>query len=172
MPEKIKIYIDGSCNNQADDRIGGYGFWMEFRGSIKSVCGGAEKTSSNRMEMVAMIGALKTVTEKIKFDVEVYSDSKYLIDGINKWSANWIKNGWKSSENKSVKNKGLWKIILEEKQKFRNITFSHIPREQNKRADQLANNGRLLHKAMLETDENKSLELLRSWLNQNNKKMS
>ena len=100
----IKIYTDGSCLKNP-----GNGGWAAiiFIGQQKKIISGNQKnTTNNKMELLAPIEALKTLT--INSKVEIITDSKYVKLGITEWINNWKKNGWKTSNKKEVKNKELW----------------------------------------------------------------
>jgi ribonuclease HI len=101
----MKIYTDGSCRGNP-----GPGGWAAIAVSdddteLFRVCGGDDNTTNNIMELTAIINGLK----RHGFgEVTVYTDSKYVMDGITKWIFGWKKNGWKTSTGKDVKNKSLW----------------------------------------------------------------
>ncbi len=144
--EKIIIYTDGACsNNQEDNNIGGYGAVMIYKGHRKEIYGGQKNTTNNIMEMKAIIQALKLL-KTYDIPVEVYTDSAYISNCINqKWYEKWVKNGWKTANKKPVKNKELWKEIIDFINKINEITFhkvkGHSGVELNERADDLANKG-------------------------------
>jgi|SRR6056297_1434649 len=144
--EKIIIYTDGACsNNQEDNNIGGYGAVMIYKGHRKEIYGGQKNTTNNIMEMKAIIQSLKLL-KTYDIPVEVYTDSAYISNCINqKWYEKWVKNGWKTANKKPVKNKELWKEIIDFINKINEITFhkvkGHSGVELNERADDLANKG-------------------------------
>tara|TARA_Y100001970_G_scaffold293504_1_gene440806 strand:+ start:1302 stop:1727 length:426 start_codon:yes stop_codon:yes gene_type:complete len=102
---KIKIYTDGACSGNP-----GKGGWaaiiLDNNKNESSIYGSENNTTNNRMELMAPIMALKKI--KIKSDITIYTDSKYVKDGITDWIKKWKLNGWKNSSKKPVKNKDLW----------------------------------------------------------------
>ena len=113
-----------------------------YKDADKTIYGGEKNTTNNRMEMTAIIEALKIV--KMDCDITLYTDSKYVMDGITKWLPNWKKKGWITSNKKPVKNKDLWQI-LEECISKQNIEWQwvkgHAGIPGNEKADELANQG-------------------------------
>lgn len=106
-PEVI-IYTDGSCSGNPGP--GGWAAVLIWRGVEKELVGGAPDTTNNRMEMTAVIEALRLL--KKKCSVTVYTDSKYVMNGATTWMANWKKNGWKTAtKNKPVENEDLWREL-------------------------------------------------------------
>ncbi len=110
---KLKIYTDGGCSgNQSDENIGGWGAILVFGSHEKELYGGEINTTNNRMEMRALVEALGALNRK-GLDVEVFSDSSYLMDCFRKgWYKKWITNGWMTSQKKPVENKDLWERLL------------------------------------------------------------
>ena len=108
---EIIIYTDGSCDNASKERYGGYAVVLTSGKQRKEIVGGEINTTSNRMEMMAVIVGLEAI-KKIS-NVTIYSDSKYVCNGISFWIKNWKKNGWKTGSNakKEVKNRDLWERI-------------------------------------------------------------
>tara|TARA_B100000029_G_scaffold483869_1_gene535469 strand:+ start:193 stop:624 length:432 start_codon:yes stop_codon:yes gene_type:complete len=101
----INIYTDGACSGNPG--IGGWGVVIIFDDKkIVSLNGGNKNTTNNRMELTAAIEALKFFKEKN--NLNIFTDSKYVKEGIENWILNWKKNGWKTSTKKEVKNKELW----------------------------------------------------------------
>ena len=102
---KLKIYTDGACSGNP-----GKGGWaaviLDSNLNQKNNSGGENNTTNNRMELLAPIMALKKI--KKKSDITVFTDSKYVKDGITDWIKKWKVNNWKSSNKKPVKNKDLW----------------------------------------------------------------
>jgi len=109
----LRIYTDGGCSgNQNDENIGGWGAILEFAGHQKELYGGEINTTNNRMEMTALLEALKAIKKENQV-IHVYSDSSYLMDCFRKkWYVNWQKNGWKNAQKKPVENQDLWKALL------------------------------------------------------------
>ena len=138
MKNNIVIYTDGACKGNPGE--GGWGAVIENKKSVNKLYGYEKNTTNNRMEIVAAIKALKTFSEKS--DIIIYTDSKYLMNGINDWINNWKKNNWKTSNKKDVKNVDLWKIIDELNLKHNiewNWVKGHSGNPGNEMADDLAN---------------------------------
>ena len=135
----VKIYTDGAARGNPDGP-GGYGTVLEYvdtKGQLhkKELSKGYEKTTNNRMELMAVIAGLEALNRSC--EVEVYSDSQYVVNAFNQhWVDGWIKKGWKRG-----KNVDLWKRLLEAKQKH-SVTFhwvkGHDGHPQNERCDELA----------------------------------
>ena len=102
----IKIYCDGACSGNPGN--GGWGAVLIWKNEIKKISGFEIETTNNRMELTAALSALKII--KRDEVVEVFTDSKYLCDGITEWIKNWKKNGWKTGRN-SVKNIDIWQEL-------------------------------------------------------------
>ena len=134
----INIYTDGACSGNPG--IGGWGAVI-FSNSddVVFLNGGENITTNNRMELTAAIKSIAYF--KNRSNLEIFTDSKYLKDGIEKWILNWKKNGWKTSSKKPVKNKDLW-IQLDEEILKHNIKWNwvkgHANNEFNEKADSLA----------------------------------
>jgi ribonuclease HI len=112
-PDEIKIYSDGAYNRVI--KRGGYGFVIISNDKILNVVGGKiEHETSNRAEMLAALRGLEYIKDnKINNGkkIRLYSDSKYLVEGITRWIKRWIKNGWLTSQKTEVVNKDLWEIL-------------------------------------------------------------
>ncbi len=110
---KLKIYTDGGCsNNQEETNFGGWGAVLEYGEVKKEIYGGEADTTNNRMELTAVIEALKAL-KKEGLDVDIFSDSSYVVNCFReKWHINWEKNGWKTSKKEPVENKELWEELL------------------------------------------------------------
>lgn len=140
----VKIYTDGSARGNPDGP-GGYGtvlLYEDSKGQVhkRELYGGYKKTTNNRMELMAAIKGLEALNKPCS--VELYSDSKYLVDAFNqKWIDGWIKKGWKRGKNEPVKNIDLWKKLLEVKSPHQ-VRFiwvkGHDGHEFNERCDELA----------------------------------
>ena len=102
---KLKIYTDGACSGNP-----GKGGWaaiiLDNNSNLSSISGSENNTTNNRMELLAPIMALKKI--KRKSDITIFTESKYVKDGITDWIKNWKVNNWKNSNKKPVKNKDLW----------------------------------------------------------------
>jgi ribonuclease HI len=103
----IEIYTDGACRGNPGP--GGWGALLLSGKHEKTLHGGEPETTNNRMELTAAIEALNAL--KGHSSVILYTDSKYVMDGINEWMPNWKKRGWKTSAKKPVKNKDLWQAL-------------------------------------------------------------
>jgi ribonuclease HI len=143
----ITIYTDGACRgNGKVDSVGGWGATLSRTTSegvkTKEIFGGNLSTTNNRMELTAVIESLTLL--KDGSTILVYSDSKYVIEGITSWIIGWIKKGWKSSTGQPVLNKDLWLKLKAQTDRL-NVTFKWVKGHSgdvgNERADFLANLG-------------------------------
>ena len=100
----IKIYTDGSCLYNPGN--GGWAAIININGEIKKISGNEKNTTNNRMELMAPINALKNINSKDP--IEIFTDSKYVKNGITEWINTWVLNNWKTSKKENVKNKDLW----------------------------------------------------------------
>ncbi len=134
----VEIYTDGACSGNPGE--GGYGIVLMFNGARKEVNKGFKLTTNNRMELLAVIDALKLLKEPC--GVKLYSDSKYVVSAIKEgWLIGWIAKGWKNSKKEPVKNIDLWKelIPLIEKHEVEFIWVKgHADNVENERCDELA----------------------------------
>ena len=112
---------------------------MIWNGHEKEMSGGVPETTNNRMELTAVIEGLKALNRECV--VEVYTDSKYVMQGITEWMAGWKAKGWKTAAKKPVKNQDLW-IALDEQVQSHSVKFhwvkGHAGHPENERADSLA----------------------------------
>ena len=141
---KVSIYTDGAARGNPDGP-GGYGTVLEYvdsKGQLhtKELSQGYKQTTNNRMELMAVIAGLEALNRPC--EVELYSDSKYVVDAFNQhWIDGWLKKGWKRGKNEPVKNVDLWKRLLAAKEKHK-VTFiwvkGHDGHPQNERCDTLA----------------------------------
>jgi ribonuclease HI len=109
---KIIVYTDGACSGNPGP--GGWAAIILYGEKEIILRGGEAQTTNNRMELTAIINTFQYLQENfpsLNREVEIYSDSKYVIDGITSWMPNWIKRGWKGSDKKPVKNRDLWETI-------------------------------------------------------------
>ena len=140
MTKTIEIYTDGACRGNPGP--GGWGVVLIAGRHRKTMHGGAAETTNNRMELTAAIEALNALKSASR--VTLHTDSKYVMDGINEWLANWKKRGWKTSAKKPVKNQDLWEALDEATQRH-DITWKwvkgHDGNPGNEAADELANLG-------------------------------
>ena len=134
----VTLYTDGACSGNPGP--GGWGAILEFMGHEKELSGGEESTTNNRMELTAVIMGLRALKEPCV--VELYSDSKYVIDGLQKgWAASWRKRGWVKSDKRPALNPDLWGQLLDltEKHTLRyHWVKGHAENEINNRCDQMA----------------------------------
>lgn len=137
---KITIYTDGACSGNPG--VGGWGAILIYKDNKKELYGGNLHTTNNKMELTAVIEALKSL--KKECEIDLYTDSKYVKDGITEWLYNWKKNNWKNSQKKDVLNKELWQE-LDNLQLSHKINWywvkGHADNELNNRADELARLG-------------------------------
>ena len=107
MKPIIEIYTDGAC--LGNPGRGGWGAVLIYKEHRKEISGKNPQTTNNRMEICAVIEALKTL--KKPSEIVIYTDSKYVMEGITKWIFNWKKNGWKGADKKPIKNIDLWQEL-------------------------------------------------------------
>ncbi len=137
--DKVIIYTDGACSGNPGK--GGWGAILIYGDNKKEISGYSELTTNNKMELQAVIEALSLL--KRKCNVELWTDSNYVKNGITEWIYNWKKNNWKNSKKEIVKNQELWQK-LDELNNFHNIEWNwvkgHGEDELNNRVDKLAKN--------------------------------
>jgi len=138
--KKITIYSDGgSLGNPGP---GGFGAVMLYGSKRKEVTGGFRLTTNNRMELLAVISGLEALNPNFSYQVDIYSDSRYIVDAINKgWLRKWKFNGWTRGKKEKVVNTDLWKrldnLMDQHDVKF-NWVKAHVGIPENERCDQLA----------------------------------
>ena len=133
----VTIYTDGACSGNPGP--GGWGAILEWQGHEKELSGGEAQTTNNRMELTAVLTALRLLKEPCI--VELYSDSKYVVDAIDKgWLYGWQKKGWIKADKKPVLNVDLWQLLPELKRHDVHLHWvkGHAENEKNNRCDQLA----------------------------------
>jgi ribonuclease HI len=108
MEKVIEIYTDGSCLGNPGP--GGWGAVLLYKEHKKEISGANNATTNNRMEMQAVVEALKII-KKESAKIIIYTDSQYVKDGINKWIFSWKKNGWRNANRKLIKNVDLWQEL-------------------------------------------------------------
>jgi ribonuclease HI len=143
---KVKLFTDGAARGNPEGP-GGFGAILEYvdsKGKLhtKEISKGYHKTTNNRMELMGVIYGLEALNRPCS--VEVYSDSKYIVDAFNQgWIDSWLKKDWKRSQNDPVKNIDLWKRLLEATETHQ-VSFiwvkGHSGHPQNERCDELATN--------------------------------
>ena len=140
MTRTIEIYTDGACRGNPGP--GGWGAVLIAGKHRKEIFGGEPETTNNRMELTAAIEALNVL--KGSRDVLLYTDSKYVMQGITEWMANWKKRGWKTASKQPVKNQDLW-MALDEAIGRHDVKWKwvkgHAGNQGNEDADALANRG-------------------------------
>lgn len=137
---QVTLYTDGAC--KGNPGIGGWGVLMQSGAHEKTLCGGEAHTTNNRMELTAVIQGLRTL--KRPCQVDIYTDSRYVMQGMTEWLANWQARNWQTAGKKPVKNKDLWQELAAETAKHE-ITWhwvkGHAGHTGNEIADQLSNQG-------------------------------
>ena len=133
----VHIWTDGACSGNPGP--GGWGAILRYGDAEKELSGAEAATTNNRMELMAAIEALNAL--KKPANVKLHTDSKYVMDGVTKWIHGWKKKGWKTADNKPVKNEDLWRA-LEAAANRHNVEWQwvkgHAGDPMNERADQLA----------------------------------
>lgn len=139
--KKVQIFTDGSCLKNPGP--GGWAAILRYQAADKvhekKLKGGEAKTTNNKMELMAVIQALEALKEPCEIDL--CSDSRYVLDGLNKWIRGWKKNGWMTADKKPVKNQELWMRLDEQASKHR-INFNwikgHAGHPENEECDEMA----------------------------------
>jgi ribonuclease HI len=136
--DMVEIFTDGACRGNPGP--GGWGLLLRYKGNEKQLKGAEKETTNNRMELMAAIMGLESLTRNAK--VMLTTDSTYVKNGINQWIHNWKKNGWKTAAKKPVKNVDLWQrldqAIVEHDVSWAWVK-GHSGHRENEIADQLAN---------------------------------
>ena len=138
--KQVIIYTDGACRGNPGP--GGWGALIKFDSAEKEIFGGQADTTNNQMELTAAIEGLAALKERCS--VELYTDSKYVMDGITQWIQNWKKNNWRTAAKKDVKNKELWQKLdqlISQHQVQWHWVKGHSGDAGNETADLLANKG-------------------------------
>lgn len=134
---RVEIYTDGACSGNPGP--GGWGAVLRYGKTEKEISGAEPDTTNNRMELTAAIKSLESL--KRRCDVDLYTDSTYVRDGIMKWMEGWKAKNWKTANRKPVKNQDLW-MELDAAVAKHNVTFhwvkGHAGHPENERADALA----------------------------------
>ena len=140
MTDAVIIYTDGACRGNPGP--GGWGVILNYKGKIKELYGAEMHTTNNRMELMAAIQALESLTRPCL--VQLNSDSSYVLKGITEWMPNWKKRGWKTAAKTPVKNEDLWRRLDAALSKHKiewKWVKGHSGDTGNDRADALANLG-------------------------------
>ena len=134
----VNLYTDGACSGNPGP--GGWGAILEYNGTEKVLSGGEDRTTNNRMELTAVIRGLEELKQPCR--VELYSDSKYVVDGLTKgWARSWQARGWVKSDKKPALNPDLWERLLELTQTHSvncHWVKGHAQNPMNNRCDQMA----------------------------------
>ena len=137
LKKEVEIFTDGACSGNPGP--GGWGALLRYRDREKELSGFEAHTTNNRMELTAVVEALKALKEPCR--VIVYTDSRYLKDGISRWIHTWKRNGWKTAARQPVKNQELWRALDELAQRHEvewHWVKGHSGHPENERCDQLA----------------------------------
>lgn len=135
----VELYTDGACSGNPGP--GGWAYILRHRASDseREDSGGEARTTNNRMELMAVIRGLTALTRESR--VDVYSDSRYVLDGLESWMDNWKKKGWVTASKSPVKNRDLWEVLDELRGKHE-LSYhwirGHNEHPENERADALA----------------------------------
>ncbi len=136
----VDIYTDGACSGNPGP--GGWGAILRYGDTERELSGGAADTTNNRMELMAAIQALETLTRPVT--ARVHTDSTYVKDGITRWIDGWKARGWRTAAKKPVKNVDLWQR-LDEAAARHDVSWhwvrGHSGHPENERADELARRG-------------------------------
>ena len=138
--KKVTLYTDGACSGNPGP--GGWGAILTFSEHERELSGGEADTTNNRMEMMSVIEGLRALKDGC--EVHIYTDSKYVLQGMTEWIDGWIKKGWKTASKKPVKNADLWQELLDAAKPHTlhwNWVKGHSGDPMNERADQLAVGG-------------------------------
>ncbi len=134
---RVQIYTDGACSGNPGP--GGWGAILRYEGKEKELFGSEPLTTNNRMELMAAIAALEALKRPVQ--VDLYTDSNYLRDGVTKWLSAWKERGWRTADRKPVKNIDLWQRLenaIESHQIEWHWVRGHSGHPENERADALA----------------------------------
>ena len=138
--KEVDIYTDGACRGNPGP--GGWGVILKTQSATKELYGGDLDTTNNKMELLAAIKGLQSLTQPCK--VYLYTDSNYVKQGITEWIINWKRNGFKNAKKKPVLNANLW-LELDQLTSIHDIEWfwikGHSGHPENERADALANKG-------------------------------
>lgn len=133
----VEIFTDGACSGNPG--IGGYGAILRYGDKIKEISGCHLQTTNNRMEMTAVIEALRLIKKPCK--IKVITDSNYVVKGMTEWISGWIKRNWINSQKKPVLNRDLWETLIRLSRQH-DIEWlwvrGHAGHKENERCDELA----------------------------------
>lgn len=137
---EVIVYTDGACSGNPGP--GGWGVVLRYGKTVKELHGGDPSTTNNRMELTAVIAALQALTRPVP--VRLYTDSRYVLDGITRWIPGWERNGWMTAARKPVKNVDLWQQLVAAMAPHKvswQWVKGHAGDPGNERADELARLG-------------------------------
>jgi ribonuclease HI len=143
--KQVEVFTDGACKGNPGP--GGWGALLRMGRHEKEMSGGEPDTTNNRMEMTAVIRALNALTEPCA--VDLYTDSKYVVDGITKWVHGWKKKGWVNASKQPVRNADLWHDLIEATARHRiewHWVRGHDGHAENERVDKLASDAAIAAK--------------------------
>ena len=150
---RIEIFTDGACSGNPG--AGGWGAILRYKDTEKELSGGEAETTNNRMELTAVIEALQAL--KTRCVITLYTDSRYVMDGVKQWLPNWKKNNWKTANKKyAVKNIDLWQKLDELVNQHEIIWVwvkGHAGHPENERVDKLARTAALSFKKTDDTQD-------------------
>lgn len=133
----VELYTDGACSGNPGP--GGWGALLRYKATEKELSGAEPDTTNNRMELMAAIEGLKAI--KRTCHVTLYTDSKYVLQGVTEWMEGWKSRGWKTADKKPVKNQDLWMLLDEQVQRHQikwEWVKGHAGHIENERVDELA----------------------------------
>ena len=139
-PQTVYIYTDGAC--KGNPGVGGWGALLRYGQHEKELLGGAAETTNNRMELTAVIEALRALKRSSR--VQICTDSQYVKNSMESWIEGWKKNGWQTASKQPVKNADLWReldTLVQQHQVTWTWVKGHAGHPENERADALANQG-------------------------------
>lgn len=140
MTDRVEIFTDGACKGNPGP--GGWGALLRYKGTEKELFGGEPQTTNNRMELMAVIQALAALKRPCQIDLT--TDSKYVMQGVQQWMQGWKARGWKTANKQPVKNQDLWQqldALVQQHEIHWQWVAGHTGHAGNERADQLANMG-------------------------------
>ena len=142
MTPKVLVHTDGACRGNPGP--GGWGAVLHYGGHRKTLCGGELDTTNNRMELMGAIMALEALSKPCQ--VELHTDSQYVMKGITQWISGWKARGWKTADKSPVKNVDLWQRLDAARARHTvdwRWVKGHAGHEHNEHADELARQGML-----------------------------
>ena len=137
VPKKVALYTDGAC--KGNPGVGGWGALLRYKGHERELAGGEAHTTNNRMELMAAIMGLETLSEPC--NITLFTDSQYVRQGITEWMPGWVRRNWKTAGGDPVKNRDLWERLHEATQRHQidwRWVKGHSGDPDNERVDQLA----------------------------------